>query len=293
MSWVGQPGPPLPPVRPTAKVGRKGCLVTLFVLLGGSMACCCLGGALFVAGSDGQQRWDPLDAIAGPEVSLGAARVPADHGAERTYRWRNRLRYGLGYGLSSDVHDEVDTSHVALARRFTYLPGGKGPFTWIPPPGCKAQPWACVFNERARASEENIAPLTQLFRQRQTQAQLDPRATTELVVSFVQNITYRLPTEAYFELLPPELVVADGSGDCDSKALLAGMMLKDLGVETAMLYSRNLAHAALGVALPGSGTSFSHRGKKYLFVEVTYPGWAIGTVPPQYDKPKLWEVLPL
>lgn len=256
--------------------------------------CCCLGSALMAAGAEGVKDWSPTIA-AGPETNLGTAAVPEDLGREagRTYRWRHHDRYALGYGISSDVRSETDGEHEKLARRFSYHSTGSGPFTWIPPASCQPQPWSCVFNETASASAANITPLTDLFRQRQTQAGLDIRATTELVVTFVQNITYRLPTEAYFELLPPELVVADGSGDCDSKALLAGMMLKELGLETAMLYSRPLAHAALGVALPGPGKGFSLGGKTYKFVEVTYPGWAIGTVPPQYDKPKLWEVLPI
>lgn len=248
-----------------------------------------------VAGSGASEGWDPLGAIAGPEVLLGAARVPSDlaAGLERTYRWRNGQRYGLGYGVSSEVHGDAESGHASLAREFGYQPSGGPAFTWSPPPRCQPQPWSCVFNQTAGASAANIAPLTELFRQQQTRASLDSRELTELVVTFVQNIKYRLPTEAYFELLPPEIVVADGSGDCDSKALLAAMILKELGVETAMLYSRSLAHAALGVALRGTGTAFAHGRIKYRFVEVTYPGWAIGTVPPEYDKPKHWEVLPL
>lgn len=275
---------------------RRGCLFYVGVLLGGSTLCCCLGGMLTVAGAGSSQQWDPISAIAGPEISLGTARVPLDlaQGLERTYGWRNGQRYGLGYGLSSTVHGEVDAEHAGLARRFSYRSNGIGqPFTWIPPPGCLPQPWTCVFNETAASSAANIAPLAELFRQEQVRASLDAWELTELVVTFVQNIKYRLPTETYFELLPPEIVVADGSGDCDSKALLAAMILQNLGLDTAMLYSRGLAHAALGVALPGSGTSFAHGASKYRFVEVTYPGWAIGVVPPQYDKPQLWEVLPL
>lgn len=261
--------------------------------LGGTMLCCCLGGMLTAAGGD-TRGFDP-GALIGPEVALGSITVPEDYrlGA-RTYHWRDRQRYGLGYGISPEVHGEVDDAHAALARKFSYRPSGAGgQFTWIPPPGCQPQAWKCVFNMTADDSADHIAPLTELFRQERVRAGLDLRTTAQLVVTFVQNITYRLPTETYFELLPPEIVVADGSGDCDSKALLAAMMLKDLGIPTAMLYSRSLAHAALGVAMPGTGKSFSQGGRKYLFVEVTYPGWAIGTIPPQYDKPKAWEVLPL
>lgn len=266
------------------------------VVLGVSMSCCCLSGLLVVAADESGGGFDPLSAIAGPETPLGRAVVPVDlaAGLERTYRFRSRHRYSVGYGISTEVHGEVDAAHEAMARRFQYHSAGVGqPFTWLPPRDCRANPWSCVFQETARDSDDNIAPLTALFRERQAAAKLDARATAELVVNFVQNIKYRLPTETYFELLPPEIVVADGSGDCDSKSLLAAMILRDLGIETAMLYSRPYAHAALGVALPGTGKAFMAGKKKYLYVESTYPGWAIGTVPPQYENVKLWEVLPL
>lgn len=289
MRWVGQPAPAAPPPKPKG----KGCFTVVMVVLGGSMMCCCLGGMLAAASGDAK-GFDP-GALIGPEVALGTVTVPPDTDSEvaRQYHWRHRQRYGLGYGISADVRSDVDDAHAALAKRFSYQSTGGGPFTWIPPAGCQGQPWACVFNETARDSFGHIEPLTDVFRDERRRAGLDLRQTAELVVTFVQHITYRLPTETYFELLPPELVVTDGSGDCDSKALLAAMLLKDLGLDTAMLYSRPLAHAALGVALPGTGKSFSSGGRKYLFVEVTYPGWAIGTIPPQYDKPKAWEVLPL
>jgi len=289
--WVGQPAPPPPPPKKA-----KGCFTVVLVVMGVSMSCCCLAGMLVVAGEESGGSFDPISAIAGPETPLGRAVVPADlaAGLERTHRFRSRQRYSVGYGISSEVHGEVDAAHEALAQKFQYKSAGVGqPFTWVPPLGCGGNPWGCVFQDTARDSDDNIAPLTELFRQRSTAAGLDARATAELVVNFVQNIKYRLPTETYFELLPPELVVADGSGDCDSKSLLAAMILRDLGVETAMLYSRSYAHAALGVALPGTGKAFMSGRKKFLYVESTYPGWAIGTVPPQYENAKLWEVLPL
>ena len=36
-------------------------------------------------------------------------------------------------------------------------------------------------------------------------------------------------------MLPPVIVVADGSGDCDSKALLAVVLLRQLGVDAVVL----------------------------------------------------------
>jgi hypothetical protein len=292
---------PLPLGQPSAPPPKKkrGCLFVLALLTGGSLMCCCLSGALLVAAGEsdpGGASWDPVQAVvsATGENDLGDARAPAElaPGGERSYRWRKGVEaYRLGYGLSGELHEEVDQHLEELAERFSYREGN--PFTWMPPQRCQPQPWRCIFDEVAGAGAGAVAPLTELFRRRQTQSNLDPRTTTALVVSFVQNITYRLPTERRFGILPPAVVVSDGSGDCDSKALLAAIILEDLGIDAVMLYSQPLAHAALGVALPSTGgTTFASGGRKYLFVEVTNPGWGIGIVPPEYDKPRQWEVIP-
>jgi len=39
---------------------------------------------------------------------------------QRRYRWRNRQRYGLAYGISAELHAEVDLAHANLAKRFSY-----------------------------------------------------------------------------------------------------------------------------------------------------------------------------
>lgn len=292
------PGPPAPVYArppPPQKKGR-GCLFFVMMALGGTtLLCCCLGSALVAAGDGTPSNWDPVSVVAGPETPLGTALVPGDldPASARAYRWRHVLeRYSLGYGVSDEEHAGAEASLKQLARDFRYKSGVGNAFTWTPPARCQPQPWVCIFDELATANKADIEPLTELFRQRQQQQGLDARQVTELVVTFVQNITYRLPTEHVFGILPPTIVVADGSGDCDSKSLLTAMILESLGIDVVMLYSAPLEHAALAVAIPGSGDSFTYRGRKYLYVESTNPGWAIGTIPPEYNKPKLWEVLP-
>jgi hypothetical protein len=49
----------------------------------------------------------------------------------------------------------------------------------------------------------------------------------------------------------------------------------------------------VGVGLPGNGTRLRHGGRSYQYAEVTAEGWPLGMIPPQYDKPRLWKVLPL
>ena len=299
MRWASAPGQPPAPFRATAPPPKKGggCLKWVLLLMGGAFLFCCCALTGFVESLDDPLDWGTV-APATSETSLGVAVMPADFPAAsaRPYRWRQgRAAWSLGYGVSSEVHQQVEEDFADLAARFDYRAGTGNNFTWAPPPECRKKEWQCVFDAVVRDNADDVEPLTELFRRRQKADRLDARQLTELVVTFVQNITYRLPTEetAAFGLLPPTVVVADGSGDCDSKALLAVVLLRQLGVEAQVLLATSLGHAALGVALPVPGKKFSHGGRRYAFVEVTQPGWPLGAFPPEYDVDSAWKVIPV
>lgn len=303
MRWAAGPGQPIapmpPPVRAPAPPPKKGggCFkIVLGILVASFLFCCCIVSAALESADDPLNWQQVVQAPdVGPRTNLGTALVPDDLAPDQTrrYAWRERLTaFELRYGISDDVHRQVEDDFAELSERFDYRAGKGTSFTWIPPAACRGREWNCVFDSLASDSNQNIRALTKLFKQRQEAEQLDQRELAELVISFVQNIKYRLPTEetAAFGLLPPTIVVSDGSGDCDSKALLATILLRQLGVDAVVLLGSSLGHAALGVALPAQGKKF---GKKYAFVEVTTPGWTIGTIPPGYDIAGAWKVIPV
>ena len=299
MRWAAAPGQPPTPYRappPPVKTGG-GCLKWVLFFMGGSfLLCCCLSAAVVESAND-PLDWKSVIPATG-SASLGTVLLPADlaPSSARHYNWRERFAsWELGYGLSSELHDQVYTDFAELSDRFSYKPGVGNNFTWAPPAACHKKEWQCVFDAMVRDNASDIAPLSELFRRKQQEQHLDQRQLSELVVTFVQNITYRLPTEetAAFGMLPPAIVVGDGDGDCDSKALLAVVILRQLGVDAVVLLASGLGHAALGVALPVSGKKFPYAGKKYAFVEVTTPGWALGSLPPEYDVDKAWKVIPV
>lgn len=299
MRWAAGPGQPPTPYRappPQAKKGG-GCLKWVLLLMGGSFLFCCCISAAIVESAEDPLDWKTVVPATGT-ASLGVALMPADlsPGRARHYQWRQALMaWDLGYGVSSEIHEQVYSDFAELSDRYSYQPGVGNNFTWAPPAACRKREWECVFDALVRDNADDIAPLTELFRRKQQEQNLDARELTELVVTFVQNITYRLPTEetAAFGMLPPVIVVADGSGDCDSKALLAVVILQQLQVDAVVLLASGLGHAALGVALPVTGKKFPYKGKKYAFVEVTTPGWALGALPPEYDVAKAWKVIPV
>ena len=90
---------------------------------------------------------------------------------------------------------------------------------------------------------------------------------------------------------PPSLVVKERDGDCDSKTLLAHMILRELGIESVLVSSDAHRHTMLGLALPSAGTTFTHRGRRYAFVEMTAKRAPIGYIDPRLLRPNDWHVV--
>lgn len=260
---------------------------------------CCVVSLLVLGAVSDENSPTPLSVVTEPlalgeTISLGTVVVPegATPAEDHDYRWPwDWKRYSLDYGVDSDVREGADRDLEALAKRMRYASNGNQ-FRWSPPSDCEDDPWQCVYAQSASDNRPYVQALAEVFRRQQEARGLDARATVELVVSWVQHITYKLPDEEPFGLLPAARVAAEGWGDCDSKVLLAGLVLDELGIDTVMLHSESYKHAALGVAIPASGDCWSWRGRRYYYVEVTAPGWSVGSLPPEVDTRRAWRVLP-
>ncbi len=69
------------------------------------------------------------------------------------------------------------------------------------------------------------------------------------------------------------------TGDCDTRALLAYTILKEMGFDVAVMVSRSEHHSVLGVANIGKfGDSYGKNayGKKYYLWELTSESWRFG-----------------
>jgi len=116
------------------------------------------------------------------------------------------------------------------------------------------------------------------------------------VISFVQNIKYDRPggtldlLSPTLDLLSPLTTLAKQFGDCDTKAILLYVLLERMGIDCAMMWSQKYKHAMLGVRISTRGNYKIFNGKKYYFLETTYPGWAIGDLPVDFKNKRFWFV---
>ena len=82
-----------------------------------------------------------------------------------------------------------------------------------------------------------------------------------------------------FGVYSPFEFVYKETGDCDTRALLAFTILKEMGFDVAVMVSENMGHSVLGVANIGrAGDSFGTNlyGKKYYLWELTNNSWRFG-----------------
>ena len=229
---------------------------------------------------------------------LGLALVPDSTplSQARTYEWRAESllppEYRVGYGLGESLESSLEREHRDYGRKMRFRSLGPARFTYHAPPECQRD-MRCIYAELMRSNAEPVHALGTRFIEHIRARQLGPLEAAELIITFVQRIHYAEPDGQPFGVLPPALVAARDEGDCDSKAVLAVMLLRQAGIDAAILYSDPLAHAAVGVALPVRGPPFRLGGRVYRYAELTTEGWPLGMIPPQHDKPHLWKVLPV
>lgn len=270
-------------------------LLKVFLGIAGvASCCCCLGLDVLLELGDELN----LPSVGRPPADLGTALIPLDmppHQA-RTYEWRVKglepSRHQLRYGLGATLAETLEQAHVQYGERLKYRTVGSRKFTYRASPECQGG-LRCIYEELMRSNARPVRELGERFAEYIRVNQLSQAQAADLIVGFVQRIQYELPPdEVPFGIYPPALVPARNRGDCDSKAVLAVMLLRQVGIDAVILYSGPLAHAAVGVGLPGSGTSLRLGGRSYRYTEVTNEGWPIGMIPPDHDKLHLWTVLP-
>ena len=112
----------------------------------------------------------------------------------------------------------------------------------------------------------------------------------ELATCFVQNIPYDeekastvlsngLISNRYLAQFPYETLY-ENSGICTDKTYLGSALINELGYGTGILLFPDAQHMSLGISAPQGYGDF---GTKYVYMEVTNPGFAPGEVPAEVN----------
>ena len=147
--------------------------------------------------------------------------------------------------------------------------------------------WAEVYRRVYSFSIPQMKDILEGFNKIFLEEKFLPNDKIQFVITFIQNITYGRPGGT-LDLFPPIGTIAYRYGDCDTKALLLYVILEKMGVDCAMLWSYNYKHAMLGIKVSARGDYLTTNGKKYYFLETTYPNWNIGNLPPEFNNTRYW-----
>jgi hypothetical protein len=96
----------------------------------------------------------------------------------------------------------------------------------------------------------------------------DSTETARRILAWVQGFVY-VRDEAGTDFVPPLTAAYGATGDCDSRAVVAAIVLQRLGIDAILMVSKDYSHAMLGVDVPGGGQRFAFMGKNYLVGETT------------------------
>jgi Transglutaminase-like superfamily len=266
----------------------------IVIAFSGASSGCCRALDDF-APSPGPDGADDPPTQNGEVVDLGDAAYPANNAtaAAKHDWWVPKLapnKYRVGYRMPDDSAASIRKRYHDWADSLGHKRVDENRFQWRPPRRCVGG-LHCVYEELDDQDAPSIAPMARRFGSRLRQAKLDASQAASLVLTFVQNITYRIPKEEPFGVKPPTLVLKEREGDCDSKTLLAHIILRDLGIDSVLISSEAHKHTMLGVALPSGGTTFTYSGRRYAFVELTAKRAPMGYIDPRLLRPNDWRVV--
>jgi hypothetical protein len=88
------------------------------------------------------------------------------------------------------------------------------------------------------------------------------------ILAWTQGFVYERD-EKGSDFVPPLVSAYEGKGDCDSRAVVAAIVLERLGIDSILMVSHEYSHAMLGVDVEGGGQRFPFNGKQYLVGETT------------------------
>jgi hypothetical protein len=175
-----------------------------------------------------------------------------------------------------------------------------------------------LYHDLYSGDSNKLDSLVDYFRYQRQIKNLDPSATAEMVITFVQEIPYVLihdgsckdvcaeggfMAEYHAQGKPcvPNVVAGVYSpyefihtldGDCDTRSLLAYSILDKLGFGASIWVSREYGHSILGVAVPSNSANYkSIKGVRYFAVELTAKGFRLGMIAPEHTEMNNWNVV--
>jgi hypothetical protein len=139
-------------------------------------------------------------------------------------------------------------------------------------------------------NEDYVIAIANTLNGKASQMEYDSYETASFILAFVQSLPYTVDSETTgcteYPRYPIE-TLWDNGGDCEDTSILLAAIVEALNYDTVLLYMESSEHMATGIlgSEGFSGSYYLHNGQKYYYCETTGEGYAIGTIPTQFESP--------
>jgi hypothetical protein len=200
-----------------------------------------------------------LDSIA-PEWGDRLAPGPI---TEFSYPRENRVKASV-FGLDCEAwifEEDAEAAQALIDREFQVLRRYQNAPNW-------KEAWIRFYRAIYRDSFERLVDIAFQVERKLNVPPLENRDFANQALKWVQSFEYErdLFGSDFINLVSS---ATEGRGDCDNRAMLWAVVLKQACIPSAIMVSRNYSHA-MGLAdLPGSGARFELKGQRLLVAETT------------------------
>ena len=230
------------------------------------------------------------------------APMPWDYLSRHRIRWNDfsSMDYLAVYQTSSLEFKRSQSLHTPFAN---------------PQVSDAMQYWNAVYTEFYRKDLFKLDSLVDYFRNEQISKNLNSVQTSEMIITFIQEIPYCLIHEGscseakntgdfmreYHESgrpCLPDIIAGVNSpyeflhslkGDCDTRSLLGFALLTRLGIPASVWVSEAYGHSVLGVGLGAGGNYYKMVGGiRHSAVELTAKGFRLGMISPEHGDMNNW-----
>ena len=182
---------------------------------------------------------------------------------EYTFPRENRIRAPIfGLGIDAWIFEEdAEAAQYLVDREFLVLKRYQFALNWM-------DAWRRFYRAIYRDSFDRISDIAFQVERRINQPGMSERDFAEQVLFWVQSFYYERDFEGSdFQNLVT--AATEGRNDCDSRAMLWAIILRQAGIPSGIMVSRHYSHA-MGLAyLPGEGARFEIGGVGFLVAETT------------------------
>jgi transglutaminase-like putative cysteine protease len=204
-------------------------------------------------------HFSALDSLA----PTGAARLNPGPIMEYAYPRERRVRAEVfGLGVEAWIFEEdAEAAQALVDREFDVLRRYENAPNW-------REAWIRFYRMIYRDSFERLIDIAFQVERKLNVPSRENRDLAEQILFWVQSFEYERNFEGS-DFVNAVSAATEGRGDCDSRAMLWAAVLRQAGIPSGIMVSRNYSHAMGLAELDGAGARFEVDGQRLLVAETT------------------------